>query len=330
MSLLDALGSIDPAVVVTQAVPLILAALGALLTQRAGILNVGVEGLMLTASFASVAVAGVTGNLLWGVLAGIGSAILMALLLAVVTLYLGADFIVAGIGTNLLAAGVTLFLLETFFGSSGSYQPAGLTRLPAVSMPWLEGIPIVGQALGSASVLVWVTLVIVVATALLLTRTRFGRYVDVVGEAEDAAEAAGIPVRRVKLWTVLYSGLVSGVAGSQIALGTLGFFLVNMTNGRGFIGLAAMFLGGAGVWASSLAGLLFGYAGALSDSLQVQMNLPSQLVLMLPYLTALVALVFPTVLHLRRRRRAQAGPRRPGGTQTPVSAGLASEPEHGA
>jgi simple sugar transport system permease protein len=277
--------------VLEQSTPLVLAALAAMITLRANILNVAVEGMMLVSAFCAIAVGSATGSALAGFSAGIFGAVGASLVFSIITLRFGAGFIVAGLGINLLAAGGTLFALERWYNSPGGLRPLGFPEMWHVPEGSLSFIPLLGSALEGQSIIVLLTVLAVPACWVFLYRTPTGSYLRAAGEDEHAARSAGINVVRMKVLAVTISGLFSGLAGAQLAMDKLHFFLPNMTAGRGFIGLAATLFGAGHPWATASAAVLFGFFGALGDRLQA-FDIPAQFVLMLPYLVAILALTF--------------------------------------
>jgi simple sugar transport system permease protein len=227
----------------------------------------------------------------------------MSLIFGFVSIVLRADFIVAGLGLNILAAGGTLFVLEQVYQDPGGLRPdvfPDLWRVPSGALAWL---PIVGPAFERQSVIVLLALIAVPVCSFVLYRTPLGYSLRAVGEDEPAAVAAGVHAARMKLLAVLASGVLAGFAGAQLSMDRLHFFLPDMTSGRGFIGLAATLFGGGLPWATAGAALLFGAFGALGDRLQT-FQAPPQFVLMAPYVAAVLGLV------LARWRAAARG--RPG------------------
>lgn len=287
--------------VIEQSTPILLAALAAMITLRANILNVAVEGMMLAAAFTAIAVGSITGSALQGFLAAIVVAILFSQLLALLTLRFSADFIVAGLGINLLAAGGTLFILERYYNSPGGLRPMtfpDIWHIPVGSLGWL---PVIGPAFENQSIIVLIALLAVPACYVFLYHTPTGSNLRAAGEDEHAARSAGIRIARMKALSLAISGLLAGLAGAQLAMDKLHFFLPDMTSGRGFIGLAASLFGGGQPWMTAAASLLFGFFGALGDRLQV-FAIPSQFVLMLPYLAAILGLTFARWrIHVRNR-----------------------------
>lgn len=277
--------------VLEQSTPLALAALAAMITLRANILNVAVEGMMLVSAFSAIAVGSATGSALAGFTAAIFGAIGVSLVFATITLRFGAGFIVAGLGINLLAAGGTLFALERWYNSPGGLRPLGFPEIWHVPDGSLSFVPFLGSVLEGQSIIVLLTILAVPICWVFLYRTPTGSYLRAAGEDEHAARSAGINVVRMKALAVAMSGLLCGLAGAQLAMDKLHFFLPNMTAGRGFIGLAATLFGAGQPWATAGAAVLFGFFGALGDRLQA-FNIPAQFVLMLPYLVAIFALTF--------------------------------------
>jgi ABC-type uncharacterized transport system permease subunit len=276
--------------VLGQTTPILLAALAAMITTRANILNVAVEGMMLVAAFVAIAVGQASANVALAFFCALIAAIFMSLLFGFVAIVLQADFIVAGLGLNILAAGGTLFTLEEFYQDPGGLRPDAfpdIWHVPSGALTWL---PFLGPAFERQSFIVLIALAAAPLCSFVLYWTPFGYSLRSVGEDEHAASAAGVNVKRMKLIAVLASGLLAGLAGAQLAMDRLHFFLPDMTSGRGFIGLAATLFGGGLPWATTGAAFLFGFFGALGDRLQL-FQAPSQFVLMAPYLAATLGLI---------------------------------------
>ncbi|MCX5479606.1 ABC transporter permease [Kaistia geumhonensis] len=289
------------AAILEQTAPILLAALAAMITLRANILNVAVEGMMLVGAFVAIAVGAATDSAPLALLAALVASVLMSQLLALMTLGFSADFIVAGLGINLLAAGGSLFALEWFYQSPGGLRPLAFPDIWHVPAGSLSFLPVIGPALEGQSIIVLAAFLAVPLLAVFLYRTPLGAYLRAAGEDEHAARSAGIDVARMKALSLAISGLLAGLAGAQLSMDKLHFFLPDMTSGRGFIGLAATLFGGGQPWITAAASLLFGFFGALGDRLQA-FSIPSQFVLMLPYLAAIIGLaVARWRTHLRSR-----------------------------
>ena len=291
-------------VVLMKVAPLLLAALGGAFTQQGNILNIGLEGMMLIGAFASIAVGSAVKNPWVGVLAAIAAGLVLSLIYALATLWLKADFIVVGIGVNLLAAGLSVFLLQVIYGNPGTTPSTSNITLPRVPLGPLAHIPVIGPAVNDQTALVWFAFLCVPLASLVLYRTRYGVHLRAVGEDEAAAEAAGIAVTRVKAQSILISGVLCGVAGAQLAMATLGSFTAGMTSGRGFIAVAALTFGLAKPVRTMVAAFIFGAADAVADQLGIA-GFNSNLALMTPYVITIVALVIAGI-QFRRIRTARA------------------------
>lgn len=284
-----------------QTAPILLASLAALFTYKANILNIAVEGMMLVAAFAAIAIGVLSGSATIAVLAALAAALAMAALYGGIVVGLRTDFIVAGIGVNLLASGITVFILEYYYQSPGGLRPTLFPDLWASRFFWLRQIPLIGPALFGRSIIVWLSFLLAPVSFIILHRTPLGSNIRAVGESESAAKAAGIRVASTKFIAVLFSGFFAGLAGAQLSMDKLHFFLPEMTAGRGFIGLAAMLFGSGEPFRSAGASLLFGFAGAAANRLQT-VQLPSEFVLMAPYLAAIVGITLSKLRAFRLRR----------------------------
>ena len=272
-----------------------------MITLRANILNVAVEGMMLVAAFVAIAIGGITGSAFVALFAAVVAAIIVSMVLARFTLKLHADFIVAGLGINLLAAGGTVFLLERVYRNPGGLRPITFPEIWLVPEGSLSFLPVTGPALERQSIIVLLGLLAIPACQIFLYWTPTGSYLRAAGEDEHAARSAGINVDGMKTLAVGIGGLLSGLAGAQLAMDRLHFFLPDMTAGRGFIGLAASLFGGGLPWMTAVASFMFGLFSAIGDRLQA-FDIPAQFVLMLPYLAAVVGLTLGRWrIHVRNR-----------------------------
>ena len=265
--------------------PIILAAIGGLFAVRAGVFHLGMEGLMLAGAFSAVAFGTVTGSI-W---MGLCLAVIVCLALSVVYWFLidvlHADSVIAGLGLTALCLGGTAFLMQVLFDQRG-------TLPSSVSLPR----PVTGAETGvlafvsELSILTWFTPVFVLLGWLLLTRSRLGLQISIVGDYPYGAEAYGTSLTRTRLYAILITGVGCGLAGAQLSVGDLSSFTENMTNGRGFIALAAMLFGARLPLATALAGLFFGFADALGVFAQINVDtaIPRQFVLMAPFVVTIV------------------------------------------
>ena len=273
--------------------PLTFTAMGGIFSERSGVVNIALEGILLTGAFASAVTTYFLGNPWLGVLAGMLAGLAIALVHAVISIIFRADQIVSGVAINLLAAGGTQFLTWIVFGSSAN-SPL-IPGMVALSIPY-EGGGILGcivsginTVFGQYPPLVYLALVTVVLGHVILFKTVFGLRLRSVGEHPEAAETLGISVEKIRFAGVAISGLLAGLGGAFLALNTHQF-VKNMSAGRGFIALAAMIFGKWKPFGALAACLLFGYAEAVQISLQ-GLGIPSQFVQMTPYLLTMIALV---------------------------------------
>ncbi len=268
--------------------PLIFASLGGIFSERAGIINIALEGMMLTGAFSGVFVTYVTGNPWIGVFAAILAGGFLGLIHGILTIKFAGDQIVSGTGINIFALGFTAYMSQIVWGSRGASQ--SVQGLGTVSIPILADIPLVGDVVGKQTPLVYIALITVIASYLILFRTPSGLRLRAVGEHPGAAETTGINVYRTKYLCVIASGMLAGLGGVFLSLGHLSLFVNGMTGGRGFIALAAMILGGWSPFGALGASLFFGFADALQIRLQSVGALPSQIVLTLPYILTIIVL----------------------------------------
>jgi general nucleoside transport system permease protein len=269
------------------AVPLALPAIGGTFSERTGVVNIAMEGIMLMGAFFGVAFSYWTGSAWLGLFFGVIMGGLLSAVFAWAAIRLAADQVVLGMAINIFAAGLTAFLLDTIFGFGGT--PPETPQLPTVSIPGLSSIPFIGAFFTNQSVLVYVMLVIVVLSHWFLFHTRIGLRMRSVGENPLAADTAGLNVWRLRYAGVIIGGVLSALGGVYLSLGILNSFDVNMTNGRGYIALAAMIFGKWTPLGSFAASLLFGFATALGIALQNH-GISANLLGMLPYLLTILAL----------------------------------------
>jgi general nucleoside transport system permease protein len=280
--------------------PILFAALAGALCQRAGVFNISLEGTMLVGCFAGVAGSWYTGNVWLGVLIAMIAGTAYSLILAVSAVTFGGDAIVLGVAINLLAVGLTSFLVRTVFGTRGTFSDPGLPGLDPIHLPGIEAIPFVGDVLSGHSALVYLSWLAVVALAILLYRHPWGLRLRGVGERPEAAASLGVSVTRYRYGVILAGGALCGLAGAQLALGNVTLFSENMTAGRGWIAVVAVLLGRALPYGVFAAAVLFGLAEAFGFRLQ-GVGLPQQATDAAPYVVTLLAL-FASSGRLRNRR----------------------------
>ncbi|TDL81923.1 ABC transporter permease [Palleronia sediminis] len=300
MSFVDIVQILDSTI--RLATPLLLACLAGLFSERAGVFDIGLEGKMLVAAFFSAAVAAVTGQVWVGLLAGVGAAMVFALIHGLASITFRGDQLISGVAINFLAAGMTVLIAQDWF-AQGSRTPAlsGDARFSSIDLPFAEALsgvpylgPIYAEALSGHTILVYIALLAVPATWYILFRTRFGLRLRAVGENPGAVDTAGVSVTRLRYAAVMICGLLTGLAGAYLATGLAAGFTKDMTAGRGFIALAALIFAKWRPWHALGACLLFGFLQAVSNRYSTLdfgiVQIPNAFVLALPYILTVVIL----------------------------------------
>jgi ABC-type uncharacterized transport system permease subunit len=268
---------------------LLLPALGGVISERSGVVNIAMEGMMLTGAFFTVVADLALHNPWLAALVGIVAGGLMALIHAVVSIRFRADQIVSGIAINIFAAGLTLFLVNRIYGLQDIGHVGQSALLPYVNIPLLDQIPFVGRVIFQQNVVVYAALILLVVVQVVLFQTRLGLRIRAVGEHPQAADTAGINVYAIRYGAVITSGLLSGLAGAFLAIGISNTFVPNMTDGRGYIALAAMIFGKWRPLGAFVACLIFGLGQAIYDNNSI-IHVSQYLLSMLPYILTLIVL----------------------------------------
>jgi len=288
VELLDVINVGILAAAIRMATPIVYAALGGMFSERVGVVNIGMEGIMLTSALGGVIVSYYTGNPWLGVVAAVAIGGLMGLVHAVVTVRYAGNQIVSGTGLNVLAMGFTAYMSQILWGSRGASE--SVASIEDITIPILSDVPVIGPIVGTHSPLVYLMPVVTAICYVVLFRTPLGLHIRAVGEHPTAAETAGIDVVRIKYMGVIVSGMLSGLGGAFLSLSHLNLFARGMTGGRGFIALAALIFGKWMPFGVLEAGLLFGFADALQMRLQSLGILPPQIILMIPYVLTVAVL----------------------------------------
>jgi ABC-type uncharacterized transport system permease subunit len=269
------------------ATPLLWGALGGLVSERSGVVNIGIEGMMLTGAYFGIFGADVGGSWVVGLLVAMAAGGVLALVHAVFSITLRADQIVGGVAINLLALGVTGYLFVDKYGDQGT--PDNVSRVPDVTLPVVKDIGFVGDAIGKTNLLTWLGLLMVVLLAVFLFRSAQGLRLRAIGEHPRAAETVGLSVIRTRYLAVIASGVLAALGGAYLSIGFLGSFNQNLTAGRGYIALAVVI---CGRWrpAGALAfALLFGFSSAIAQRLPTFSESGATLFQALPYVITIIA-----------------------------------------
>ena len=269
------------------ATPLVFAAIGGLFSERAGVVNIGLEGMMIVGAFFAILVADKSGSWAAGLVGAMVAGGLLALVHAVFSIHLQADQIVTGTAINFLALGITGYLYIDVYGTRG--VPTDVARIPDVTIPGLEDVYFAGPVLGDLNLMIWLGFVVVAVTHIVLFKTPFGLRLRAVGEHPRAADTVGVSVYGVRYACVTLSGVLAALGGAYLSIGFVGQFAENMTRGRGFIALAALIFGNWRPLGAFAAALLFGFSSALAQRLPEYSESGATLFQTLPYVLTLIA-----------------------------------------
>lgn len=271
------------------ATPLLLAALGLVFSERAGIVNIGTEGIMLTGALLGTVGSYYSGSVWIGALSAILGSMLLSLIFSFFTVSLKADQTVVGTAVNIFAGGLTITLNRLIFG--GSTKVPVLDVFDNVPIPLLSRIPYLGESLFNQSIPVYIAFLIVPLAWFVLYRFNIGLKLRAVGENPQACDTVGINVFNIRHGAILFSGAMSGLAGAFISMGQLSFFTEGMVAGRGFMALAVCVFGNYSPFGVLFASLLFGASDALQYRLQAMgLGIPYQFLVMVPYVITIIAL----------------------------------------
>ncbi len=279
--------------------PIILAAVAGLFAIRAGVFHLGMEGLMLAGAFTAVAAGTAAGSVWVGLASAVAVCLVLSVLYWILIDRLRADTVIAGLGLTAICVGGTAFLMQAIFSQRGSMQSS--VHLPRPVRGIDSGLL---SFVSELSVLTWVLPVLVLMCWILLTRSRLGLQIAAVGEYPYGAEASGVNQSRIRLYAVLVTGVGCALAGAQLSVGDLSAFSENMTNGRGFVALAAMLFGARSPLYTALAGLFFGFADAFGILMQIHADgtVPLQFVLMAPFIVTIAIVCLSSSIGRRQRR----------------------------
>ena len=283
------------------ATPVALAAMGGALTEHAGIMNIGMDGMILLGAFVGVIGSYLTASAGLGVLAAVGLGVLVGLLFALFVVKLRSDEFIIGCALNTFAAGATAYLSRAIFGLSGT-SGRHVTSLPRLHLSFLNHIPILGKILNHHSVFVYVTWILVLLMWLFVYKTPWGFWLRASGEQPETLRTAGVSPERMQWLASILCGVFCGLAGAHLSLGYLnGTFTENMSNSRGFIAFACVIFSAANPSKAYLAALMFGFFDALGYRLQGVIS--SDLTATIPYLITVVMMVYVVVRSHRRRKK---------------------------
>jgi general nucleoside transport system permease protein len=276
---------------IAMATPILLAALGELIVERSGVLNIGIEGAMLAGAFFGLTAAYFSGSIALGLLAACAAAIALNALLAMLVVNFAVNQVVAGTAIDILALGLTGVFYRRFFGLTGSAFT--ITPMRTIAIGPLARIPLVGPALFNQSALVYLAIALVPLVAYVISRTRLGLELRAAGERPEAADALGLGVYRIRWQALMIAGVLSGLAGAFLTMSYTNTFIEGITAGRGYVALSVVIVGRWNAWGIAAASLLFGAAMALQFGQQAAGTaIPYQFFLALPYVMTITVLAF--------------------------------------
>jgi simple sugar transport system permease protein len=279
--------------------PILLAAMGGVFTELSGMLNIALEGLLMMGAFCSIVLAYYTGSIFIGVLLGIALTMLLAALLGFIALFLKANVFIAGLATNLLAAGLSVVLSFHLFGNKGVVEFDSIPALPVFKSDLLSRIPVVNEIFNAHTIFVYISWIMLFLCWFLLYRTAFGFRLTAAGKHEKTLISLGLSPRKYRFIAFVISGFTCGVGGALLTL-NMGAFIPNISAGKGWIALVVIFLGYRRPLGLLVAAFIFGFADAFSNYAQGALNVPADFVLAIPYFFTLLAMIVFSIFEQRR------------------------------
>lgn len=271
------------------AIPIMLAAIGGIYNERAGLSNIGMEGFMIIGSLFGFVIAHSTGSIAFSIFAVLIIGALLGLIMGYFEIALKVNQVVFGISLNLFCVGLTGFLYRVLYGVGNSPR---IDPLPAINIPLLSQIPVIGPVFFRQTILSYITYVIVIITAVIFKKSAWGLNIIACGENPEAAETLGVDVIRTRYIAIMLSGMLCTLGGAFLSTASTGLFVNNMTAGRGYIALAILVIGRWSPWGVFGAALLFGAADALQLRTQLfSFEIPYQFLVMLPYLLCMIVMI---------------------------------------
>ena len=287
------------------ATPVVLAAMGCLMTQHVNITNIGIDGMMLIGAFFAVLASYFAGSWVAGLACAALVGVLLGLTYYVFVIKFGSDEFIIGVALNIFAGGLTVFLLRTIFQVKGSFSDPGIVPLPTLHIPVIRDIPVLGQLLSGNTLLVYVSWLLVPVCWAFIYKTPSGFHLRAAGEYPEALTACGKSPDRMKCVASVLCGVLSCIAGAHLSLGYLTMFTENMSASRGYVAFACVIFGRGNPPRVFLAALLFGFIDALG--LRMQKFIPSDLTSMAPYVVTIVMMVAVVLMERKKKKKTMVG-----------------------
>lgn len=290
--------------VIRVSTPLIFGAMAACVTQKAGLLNMGLESMMLASALAGVVVSGITKSAWLGVLAGMAAGVLITMILCYFAFVLKSDLYLTSIAMNAALVSGTVFVMFLLTGSkANTVSTINSQTIGVLNIPFIKDIPFVGKVLSGHNILTYVAFLVVVLIWFLLFKTKVGLRIRSVGENPQAAESVGISPRKIYFLSFGISGFLASLGGLYMSMGYLAWFARDMIAGRGFISMSAMNIAGAQPFGALFSSIMFGASDALSNYMQLTGTFPAEIIAMFPYVFTIVLLVIMTIFRVEREKR---------------------------
>lgn len=291
--------------VIRSTTPVLFATLAVSIAARGGVYNLAVEGIMLVCALTGVVVSAFTQSLFMGALAGILIGVAVALILGFFVMKMGADEIIIGIAINLAAIGGTTFVLYELTGDQSVSAALNSKMFPTVQIPLIHSIPVLGDIVSGHNILTYVAFLLIIIIQIMLNKTPLGIRIRAVGDNEDAARSVGINVSRIKVISLIFSGIISALGGMFLSMGYMTMFTSNMTAGRGYMALATDAMAASNPVGGLFASVIYGIADTLSIYVQ-QTSVPVEFVRMIPYVFIIIACAVFTYIRRKKNKEARA------------------------
>ncbi len=280
------------------ATPILLAAMGGALTYYAGVFNIAMEGMMLSGAFFAVLGSFYFQSWQIGILFAVLGSVAMSLIFILFAVVLKMDEFITGIGLNLFSAGLTTYMLRQIFKVKGAFANPAIVSVPAIDIPWIKDIPVLGGILSGQNLIIYLALLATILVNYLVFKTRFGLRLRAAGYNSTCLDTSGVSSSRMRIASLLLCGVLCGLAGAYLSLGYVTLFTEGMSAGRGWISLAAVILVSGNPAGIAAISLLFGFTDGLG--LFLQRSIPSQFTSMVPYVATLIALFFYSIRSKKR------------------------------
>ncbi|WP_066895505.1 ABC transporter permease [Clostridium nigeriense] len=280
--------------------PILLVTLAAAICTKVKIFNIAMEGTMLTGAFFSIVANYYTHSVFWSVVAGAVSGMIVSAIVGFCIIKLKASPVVVGMATNTMMGGVTTYLLYVIFKTKGVFTDPSLVSLTKIDLPVIKDIPVIGTMLSGLTIIDYLAFVIVIAMHIFLYKTVLGYRLRAIGINKEAARSLGTPVEKYQFLTISLSGILCGLGGVLLSMGTVTLFIQNITSGRGYIAMAANNLGRSNPIGVLLSSLFFGFSQAAGNVLQ-NTSLKTQITASIPYIATVVALVIFSIKNRKNK-----------------------------